>query len=53
VDLGASQKNTKIEFLKLLVFFSKIIDLSACEALIYSIWTRDEKIMDNLVFQEI
>jgi len=50
-DLQVAQKKSqkvKINFLK---FFSlKIIFLSTHEALIHSIWTSKEKVMDNLSF---
>jgi len=39
------------EFLKILIIFSNIMFLSTFEALIHSIWTCYEKVMNNLVFR--
>jgi len=50
---GAIQKNHKNWIFKVFNIFLKYYILSTSEALIHSIWTSDEKVMDNLLFQTI
>jgi len=49
--VGNTQKSQKV---KIKLFFPNIlIFLFPCKAMIHSIWTSDEKVIDNFVFQSI
>jgi len=47
------KKHKKLNFFNFQFFFSKIMFFSTSKALIHSIWTCYEKVMNNLVFRAI